>query len=139
MSAVVDSSVATVLFTGDHRYSAARNVFASERELSAPTLILVETANALWTILRRNADPAAFDTAQTYVAHELPDRILLYPDESLVEAALTIARALDHPVYDCLFLALAVLRRERLYTFDARLIAKIAGTAWETYATLPTA
>ena len=40
-----------------------------------------------------------------------------------------LARELDHPVYDCFYLALAEREGVQLLTADARLIGRLAGTA----------
>ena len=39
--------------------------------------------------------------------------------------------ALDHPVYDCLYLALAEAEDARLVTADQRLLTRLRGSAWE--------
>jgi predicted nucleic acid-binding protein len=49
--------------------------------------------------------------------------------------AVAIATALDHPVYDALYLALAETEQACLVTADDRLLAKIQGTPWEGRAT----
>jgi predicted nucleic acid-binding protein len=49
----------------------------------------------------------------------------------LVPLAATAARTaleIDHPVYDCFYLALAELESTQLVTADARLVAKTRGT-----------
>ena len=43
---------------------------------------------------------------------------LLVPLEELVEDATRLALTLGHPVYDCLYLALAVREKTRLITAD---------------------
>jgi predicted nucleic acid-binding protein len=42
-----------------------------------------------------------------------------------------IAGELDHPVYDCFYLALAELERTILVTADTRLLGKVGSTSWE--------
>jgi len=42
-----------------------------------------------------------------------------------------IAGALDHPVYDCLYLALSEEQQTRLVTADTRLLEKLRNTPWE--------
>jgi predicted nucleic acid-binding protein len=41
-----------------------------------------------------------------------------------------IASQLDHPVYDCFYLALAEARDALLVTADRRLLRKLRGTPW---------
>ena len=48
------------------------------------------------------------------------------PNEQLLPEAIRLALANQHPVYDCLYLALAIERREPLATADRRLAAVAA-------------
>ncbi len=52
------------------------------------------------------------------------------PGLRLAARSLALAADLDHPVYDCLYLALAELREASLVTADQRLLARLAGTPW---------
>jgi predicted nucleic acid-binding protein len=45
--------------------------------------------------------------------------------------AFALAHDLDHPVCDCLYLALAELEDARLVTADGRLLARLRGSAWQ--------
>jgi len=65
------------------------------------------------------ADPAAADLAE---ARELVDR--LEPDRHLQAEALALACHLNHPVYDCLYLALARREAASLISSDRRLNAQ---------------
>jgi predicted nucleic acid-binding protein len=44
--------------------------------------------------------------------------------------ALAIASAIEHPAYDCFYLALAELRDTRMVTADRRLQSRLAATPW---------
>jgi predicted nucleic acid-binding protein len=44
--------------------------------------------------------------------------------------ASALARELDHPVYDCFYLALAEREDVPLVTGDGRLVGKVARTRW---------
>jgi len=46
----------------------------------------------------------------------------------LASRAFGLARRLDHPAYDCLYLALAELERTHVVTADRRLLKKLVGT-----------
>ena len=87
----------------------------------APALLLTEVANVLWKLqrakaLRDGADPQ--DLLRT--AAELVDH--LEPDRSLQAEALALAIRLNHPVYDCLYLALARREAATLVSRDQRLL-----------------
>jgi predicted nucleic acid-binding protein len=49
----------------------------------------------------------------------------------LAQRAVIIAGQLDHPVYDCLYLALAEAEETSLVTADLKLLGKVRATAWE--------
>ena len=137
MSLVADASVASVLFTDDPRRGAARRVFVAERTLLAPALILTEVANALWK-LSRNASPSTRDAVRAYLALELPERLRFVDDGELISDAYTLAVELGHPVYDCLYLALALREGCRLASFDARFAETLAKTRYGGIVTIPT-
>lgn len=50
----------------------------------------------------------------------------IYPSRAILAAAFELAVALDHSVYDCLYLALAVAEECALITADARFHAVVA-------------
>ncbi|MCS5704683.1 type II toxin-antitoxin system VapC family toxin [Synechococcus sp. FGCU-3] len=85
----------------------------------APELMLTEVANALWRLQR--AGQLAADGLQQRLsrASELVD--VIEPDRHLQVEALALACHLDHPVYDCLYLALARREAAALLTADQRL------------------
>lgn len=95
--------------------------------LLAPDWIRAELGNALWKkVMRRE-----IGTEQALRALDacLPP-LSLVPAMPLVPAALALAVELAHPMYDCLFLALAVERDLRLLTADTRLSRACAGTRY---------
>jgi len=131
LSRIADASVAVALLIESPRSPIARDVFASEAELLAPDLIVCETANALW-----NARPAVTVSPQTVAAYiaRLRERIDIVPSPPLVEEAFQIAVDLDHPIDECLYLALARRERSELLTFDRHLVRKIAETKYASLA-----
>jgi predicted nucleic acid-binding protein len=48
----------------------------------------------------------------------------LHPTEPLLPRAMDLARRLKHPVYDCVYLALAERERARFVTTDQRLLRR---------------
>jgi predicted nucleic acid-binding protein len=85
----------------------------------APELMLSEVANALWK-LQRAGSLAGLDPQLLLAdARDLVDQI--EPDRHLQVEALALAFHLDHPAYDCIYLALARREAADLLTADQRL------------------
>ena len=127
-----------MLFTDDRRRAAARALIEREDAIHAPSLILTETANALWKITRAAAGSGSRSDAVHYVCGELPERLHLWQaDGDLLRDAMAIAFELDHPVYDCLYVALAARRNEPLFTFDERLVRTVASTRFSPLLRIP--
>ena len=91
---------------------------ASE-EVFAPSLLLLETANALATLA--TARRIESRTAELAWKRGLSFVSRFVPDEELVREALPLALAHRHPVYDCLYAALAIRLGLPVFTNDRRL------------------
>lgn len=92
--------------------------------LIAPELLVAECANIFWKKARRKEltrDQALF-AARLLEAAEIE----LLPTRSLMEAATRIAIGLEHPAYDCLYLALAAANDCRFVTADEGFLQKVA-------------
>ena len=87
----------------------------------APELMLTEVANALWKLHRAGMGGSLDPQLLLVDARDLVDRF--EPDRHLQAEALALACHLDHPVYDCLYLALARREAAVLITADQRLKA----------------
>lgn len=90
----------------------------------APELLVAECANILWKKVRRGE--LTVDEAR--LAARLLERagIELASMADLGERATALALEVDHPAYDCMYLALAVRRDLRFVTADRRLLTMIA-------------
>ena len=55
----------------------------------------------------------------------------LAPSVRLHEAAFGMACALEHPVHDCLYLALAERERTRMVTADRAFVEPVARSPWK--------
>ncbi len=125
---VIDASVAAKWYLAEEGSEEAERL-AREHTLIAPDLLLAETANVLWASVRRGR-VAAGDAARA-VAHLPAWFEELAAAEELLDRAFTLALRLDHPVYDCLYLAPAERRGTVLMTADRRLIDRLAGDPME--------
>jgi predicted nucleic acid-binding protein len=86
-------------------------------------LLIAECANALWKKVRRNELTAQ----EASLAARLLQRadIELEPMRDLIEPATQLAIALDHPAYDCLYLALAEVNEAEFVTADQAFCRKV--------------
>jgi predicted nucleic acid-binding protein len=121
---IVDASVAMKWLVIEADSGAAISLL-SRTDLAAPTLIHAEVGNAIWKKQRRGEfgdDPQL---------RTLPDRlssmIETIDETSLLGRALEIAITVDHPIYDCIYLAVAESLDRELVTADERFFAKLAG------------
>ncbi len=126
MRFVVDASVAVKLLVDELDSDAARELAASGQELHAPRLMASEVANALWRKARlRQIERADAGAAMAW----LPDMPVRWSDDETVGAdAVRLALALDHPVYDCVYLALAHRIGATVVTSDRRFVTAVAPT-----------
>jgi predicted nucleic acid-binding protein len=125
---VTDASVALKWLVDDEGSAAARDLLLHEDAI-APELIVAEICNAAWRLAR-----AGLLTAEQYGV--IPRRIdeffiRLVPILPLAPRAAAIARELDHPAYDCFYVALAEASSAKLITADKRLVSRVSGSPWE--------
>lgn len=129
MSWIVDASVAAKWFFPEEGTDRARQLLQRGGDLIAPELILVEVGSVAWKRVLKGE--TSTDHARS-VLRALPQIVsLLVPISSLHERALDLALALEHPIYDCCYLALAEERELPLVTADRRLLEKLAVEGWK--------
>ena len=125
MKFTVDASIVVKWYISENRSDEARLLLAHRLEHHAPDFLLVEFANTVWKKARRGeiADP------RTYLDEisKLGNAIELRADRDLTERAAGLAVAIDHAVYDCLYLACAEATGSRLITADRKFADKVAG------------
>jgi predicted nucleic acid-binding protein len=127
---VVDASVALKWFLRSEPLAAeALAVIHDGSALTAPDILIAEVCNAAW----RSARLGRIRQDQVGEIAAILPRFFdaLVGAAALAPRAVAIAGELDHPVYDCLYVALAEARRSRLVTADARLLEKLRRTRWE--------
>jgi predicted nucleic acid-binding protein len=83
-------------------------------ELAAPDLLIPQTLNAFWKLQRAGRSIPALSVLLSTLDH-----IRIVPSRAHAARAAELADWLDHPVYDCLYLALAEAEGEVLLTADA--------------------
>jgi predicted nucleic acid-binding protein len=127
---VVDASVAIkwVVPETDPETDVAVALSLLERGLIAPELMAVEFANVMWKKVRRG-EIAERQAVESQVI--LPAIVSLLGNAIYMSRAFEIAVALDHPFYDCLYLAVAEIHQASLITADKRLLQRCIGTSFE--------
>ena len=95
-------------------------------ELVAPTLVHAEVGNALWKRVRRGeiADDGEIGERLT----DLATYVRTVDETPFVARALRLAVEVGHPIYDCIYLALAEQLDDRLLTADRRFIRAVASS-----------
>jgi predicted nucleic acid-binding protein len=119
---VIDASIA-VKWVVEEEGTAEALALLRASKLVAPELLVPECANILWKKAQRNE----LTNQEAFLAARLLERaeIELLPTRSLLEMATRIAVEVDHPAYDCLYLALALANKWLFTTADNRFVRKL--------------
>jgi predicted nucleic acid-binding protein len=115
---VIDASVAVKFVTKEPGRDEALSILGGADEIVAPDWILMEVGHAMRRKVSENLLDA--DSAHNNLS-QLPtffDRIL--PSSEFLQPALRLAFAIDHALYDCLYLALALSEGGVLLTADRK-------------------
>lgn len=119
---VVDASVAVKWVLSEDHSQAAKALTLRE-EMAAPPFWLLEAGSVIWKRHRRG-EYAADDARELLSALR---RIGVRDEHASddVSDALALATRLAHPIYDCLYLALAIRLDTILVTADAEFIKAV--------------
>ncbi len=126
MILVSDASVAVKWAVEEEDYEKAVQLLSGDHQLHVPRVLAAELANALWSKVRSGSLTSS-------EALGLLERVLALDlewanDAELAADALRIAISLNHPVYDCVYLALAYQVDGALVTADTRFFNIVAAT-----------
>ena len=126
MNVTVDASVAVKWILKEEEHAGAMALLTDEVTLHAPTLLLAEVGNVIW----RRARAGRFSTAtgRTAFAKTRSAIEVFHGLDGLADTALQISLDLDHPIYDCVYLACAEREDTALVTADRRLTNAVAGS-----------
>lgn len=128
MRLVVDASVAVKWFTPEVFSDAAERLLLGDQVLAAPDFLLIEAANTFWKkVVRGQMDPADADEAMASLSG---GDIELLPSVPLLGRARMIAHAINHPIYDCVYLAAAEAMQCAMVTADRRFFDHLSGGAF---------
>lgn len=115
---VVDASVAAKWYFPEVHAEAARRYLRGDHALVAPDLLPAELGNAVWKRVRRG-DISRPEGKQILSGFWMVP-LELHPSRKLLDVALDIGASTGRTVYDCLYLAVALLNGCRLVTADRR-------------------
>ena len=121
---VVDASIVVKWLVKEKWSDEAASLLEAEAALIAPELLFAEVSNALWAIHRRG-DIGGEDFAEATDALRAAPVGVPFSMRQLAAASARLAVDLDHPVYDCFYLALAVQEQYSVVTADARFHEKV--------------
>ena len=119
---VIDASIAVKWVVEEDGTPEALAIRQKAR-LIAPDLLIAESANILWKKVQRRelVKQEALIAARLLQGADIE----LLPMRSLCETATRISIEVNHPAYDCLYLALAVEKQCRFVTTDDRFLKKL--------------
>lgn len=126
MTCVVDASVAVKWFVEEPGSPAACALLTRGEVLLAPDLVLVEASNTAWKKVKRGEMTPEQGEAMIRALPLYFERLV--HTDALINRAYALAHRLDHPVYDCLYLALAEQESVQVITDDHRLVKVVSRT-----------
>jgi predicted nucleic acid-binding protein len=123
---VVDASVAVKWFSSEDGRLPALALLQGREKLMAPALIRIEVAAAL--VKKARVGKVAVEEADAmlgmWFAAAADGPLVILPDEPDLPAAARLALELAHPIYDCLYLALAKRQNVPLVTADLAFVER---------------
>lgn len=125
MIVIIDASVA-FKWLAEEEGSDAAFALLDQYELFAPILLMHEIANGLWKKVRRDQIDRSVSFSDEL--NRIPQLVNLIDETAHVARALEIGREFGHAIYDCVYLAMAEARSDRLVTADTKFITKVAGS-----------
>ncbi|HVA28523.1 MAG TPA: type II toxin-antitoxin system VapC family toxin [Candidatus Baltobacteraceae bacterium] len=116
MTLVIDASAAYGLLLGNQWDAVLEN----NSELVAPDLIVAELLNTRWKIARSGGLTPGLESILDFLG-----RVRIMPSLPYAAVAAELSERLKHPVYDCVYVALARQENVKLLTSDAHLARKL--------------
>lgn len=124
MRFTVDASVAVKWFVPEPGFKVAAALLTPDAVICAPEFLFVEVANVLWKKVRKGDFAVSVASA---ACGDLPGYLSeVAPSPDLMERALELALLMDHPAYDCFYVACAEVAAAPLVTDDQRLLKAAA-------------
>lgn len=116
---VVDASVVVKWLIAEKFSDQSASLLDRDLNLIAPELVFAEAANALWTLWKRG-DIGKDDQAEAIDLLKAAPIGVPYTMRQLAASAGRLAVDLNHPVYNCFYLALALQEQYPVITADRK-------------------
>ena len=123
MRVVVDASVVIKWLVAEEDSEQALLV-RTNHDIAAPDFLLIECRNALLSKLRRQKLQRRQTEAGQIALEEISAGIIILPTPPMLHQAFALALDLAEPIYDCIYLAAALVTDRKLITADVRFAAK---------------
>jgi len=117
---VIDANVGLKWFIQEYRSPAARKILEKGTSFIAPDIFIPEICNVVWKNVRNQEISAEQGHAIVNNVPMVLDHIV--PSSKVAKRAFALAVQFNHPVSDCLYLALAERESITLITDDAKLV-----------------
>lgn len=124
---VIDASVAFKWIV-DEPDSDKAHLLIGRSDLIAPVLIYSEVGNAL--VKRVNSGELAPTLSLREQLADLAELLVTVDERNVAPRAYEMAVALSHPIYDCMYLALAEALGEGLLTADRKFLTRLESHAF---------
>ncbi|HKG84153.1 MAG TPA: type II toxin-antitoxin system VapC family toxin [Beijerinckiaceae bacterium] len=118
MALIVDASVAVKWIVAEPLRDEALEL-VRQNDVVVPDLLAVEVRNALVNRVRRRLATAEEARRAASAFRAIP--LIVEPSADRLDEAFDLALAFEHPIDDCIYLALAVVRQLTLVTADRRM------------------
>ena len=117
---VIDANVGLKWFIEEPRSTAARKILEKGNAFIVPDIFIPEICNVVWKKFKNQEVTAEQGQAIVTNVPAVIDHIV--PTAELAQRAFDLAVQFNHPVYDCLYLALAERESITFITDDAKLV-----------------
>lgn len=126
MTFVIDANVGLKWFIEEPRSQEARKILEQGHTFIAPDIFIPEICNVVWKKVKIQD---IFMEQGLAIVNNVPKVLdYLVPSSEVAKRAFDLAVQFNHPVYDCLYLALAERESSILFTDDRKLV-KVAKKA----------
>lgn len=129
---IIDASVAAKWYFLEQWHHDARQYLLPQHNLLAPDLLKIEFANILFK--KENNHEIDAIRSDNLLQHFLQKSTIKYVStEGLLSRAHEIAREISHPVYDCIYLALAEQENAEMVTADQKFYKRVKPSQFSSF------